>query len=97
MKKLFKKKNVSVYLFGSRSKGTHLKFSDIDLAFLSTEDISEELTLLRVIIKESNFPYKVDLVDLKKGSKINIAKIGIQNLTHKLFRKTILLTKFNHP
>jgi predicted nucleotidyltransferase len=42
---------VSVYLFGSRSKGTHLEFSDIDLAFLSTEDISEELTLLMEIIE----------------------------------------------
>ena len=67
IRELFKGKKVEVYLFGSRAKGIHSEFSDFDLAFLSEEDISKELTLLKEILEESNFPYKVDLVDLKRS------------------------------
>ncbi len=66
IKTLFGGKKVKVYLFGSRAKGKHSEFSDFDLAFLSEEDISKELTLLRYVLEESNFPYKVDIVELKK-------------------------------
>ena len=67
IKTLFGKKKVKVYLFGSRAKGKALPFSDYDLAFLSEGDISEELTFLRAILEESNFPYKVDVIDLNKA------------------------------
>ena len=67
LKELFKGKKVKVYLFGSRAKGNHSQSSDFDLAFLSEEDISKELTLLRYILEEGNFPYKVDVVDLSKA------------------------------
>ncbi len=66
IKTLFGNKKVKVYLFGSRAKGKALPYSDYDLAFLSESDISEELTLLRAILEESNFPYKVDVIDLNK-------------------------------
>ncbi|RTZ69091.1 MAG: nucleotidyltransferase domain-containing protein [Aquificaceae bacterium] len=67
IKEIFKGKKVEVYLFGSRAKEKHSESSDFDLAFLSEEDISKELTLLRYILEESNFPYKVDLVELNRA------------------------------
>ena len=78
LKKLFEGKKVKVYLFGSRAKGKYSEFSDFDLAFLSKEDISKELTRLRYILEESNFPYKVDIVELQKADylKDTILKEG---------------------
>jgi len=67
LKELFKGKKVKVYLFGSRAKGNHSQSSDFDLAFLSEEDISKELTLFRYILEEGNFPYKVDVIDLSEA------------------------------
>jgi len=40
IRELFKGKKVKVYLFGSRAKGAHTPRSDLDLGFLSEEDIS---------------------------------------------------------
>jgi len=70
LREFFKGKKTKVYLFGSRARGDHTEFSDIDLGFLSEEDISEELCLLREIIEESWLPYKVDIVDLSKDKSL---------------------------
>jgi len=59
---ILKGKRVKVYLFGSRAKGTNTERSDYDLAFLSEENINRELTLLREILENSNFPFFVDVV-----------------------------------
>ncbi len=56
-----KGKNVKVYLFGSRAKGNYSQHSDIDIAIEGDVNIS----LLKEIIKESNLPQKVDIVDMK--------------------------------
>jgi predicted nucleotidyltransferase len=69
IKETFKGKRVKVYLFGSRAKGTHSERSDYDLGFLSEENIRKELTLLREIVENSNFPYFVDFVDLSEVDK----------------------------
>ncbi|WP_461828778.1 nucleotidyltransferase family protein [Aquifex sp.] len=66
LKEFFKDKQVEVYLFGSRAKGNFSEFSDVDIAVYSQEDISEEVTLLREILEESNFPLKVDIVELNR-------------------------------
>jgi predicted nucleotidyltransferase len=66
IEEVLKGKSVKVYLFGSRAKGTNTPRSDLDLAFLSREDISYELSLLREIFEESNLPFSVDVVDLTK-------------------------------
>lgn len=66
VRELLKDKKVKVYLFGSRAKGEHTQRSDLDLAFLSEEDISYELSLLREILEDSNIPFTVDIVDLSK-------------------------------
>ena len=71
IEKFFKERNkkVKVYLFGSRAKGKATERSDIDLGFLSGQDISYELSLLDYFLENSNLPYKVDLVDLNKVSE----------------------------
>ena len=69
IKKLFKDKDVKVYIFGSRAKGEHTPRSDLDIGFLSNEDISYELSLLREFLEESNLTFVVDIVDLNKTSK----------------------------
>lgn len=54
-----------MYLFGSRSEGTHTVVSDFDIAVLAAEDISRELSLAREMLDLSNIPFTVDLVDLR--------------------------------
>ena len=65
LKEFFRGKEAEVYLFGSRARGDASPSSDIDLAIVSDQDLSEDLTMLREILEESLLPYKVDLVDLK--------------------------------
>jgi predicted nucleotidyltransferase len=64
LKDFFQGKNVRIYLFGSRAKGSYTERSDIDIAVLSDKDISFELALLREIIENSNLPQTVDVIDL---------------------------------
>ncbi len=66
LEEFFKDQEVEVYLFGSRARGDFSPYSDVDIAIHSQKDLSEKLTLLREILKESNFPLKVDIVELKK-------------------------------
>jgi len=46
----------------------------------SESDIGEKLTLLRELLEESNFPFKVDIVDLKSAPYLKeiVAKEGIR-------------------
>ncbi len=70
IKDFFKERNikVKVILCGSRARNTHVSFSDIDIALVSDEDLSEHLTQLRETIEESNLPQEVDMVELSKVS-----------------------------
>lgn len=56
-------RGAKVWCFGSRAKGTHSKFSDLDLMVESSEDLSPLVGEVREAIIESSFPYKVDLVE----------------------------------
>ncbi len=67
LKEYFEGCGVKVYLFGSRARGAHVEGSDIDIAILSQEDISDRIAVLRAILEESNLPYKVDIVDLSRA------------------------------
>ncbi len=69
LKEIFKDKKVKVYIFGSRARGDHTPRSDLDLGFLSEEDISYELSLIREILEESNLTFFVDVVDLSRTSE----------------------------
>lgn len=56
--------NIPVWVFGSRVKGTHKPFSDIDLALLTTTPLTiRELTQLELAFSDSDLPFKVDIVD----------------------------------
>lgn len=59
----------SIYLFGSRARGTYSQWSDIDIALDSGEKISrhrigEALSMLEA----SKVPYKVQIVDCNSVS-----------------------------
>ena len=70
LKRFFENDEVEIYLFGSRARGDNSPFSDVDIGILASGDISDKLTLLREILEESNFPYKVDLVDLTSNREL---------------------------
>ena len=76
----FSQKDVSIYLFGSRARGDHSPFSDIDIAVDSKVDISSDITKLREILETSNLPYKVDIVRLSTDEKLRqiVEKEGIR-------------------
>ena len=53
-----------VIIFGSRAKGTHKKFSDIDICLKAPQAIPRKvIALLKARCSESNLPYKVDILD----------------------------------
>lgn len=56
---------VKIYLFGSRAQGSFHKFSDVDIAIDNGALIGEKTLLeIKLILSESDYPYKVDLLDL---------------------------------
>lgn len=62
--------NVKIYLYGSRARGTHREWSDIDLAL----DLGRPINLYflgeaKDVLKESRIFYKVELVDLNAISE----------------------------
>ena len=42
----------------------------MDIAIVSEMDISTKIVLLKELLEESNFPFKVDLVVLNKNSEL---------------------------
>lgn len=54
----------TVYLFGSRARGTHAPASDVDIAISSPEDLNRKLGDLREALEFSTIPFFVDVVDL---------------------------------
>lgn len=52
-----------VFIFGSRATGRYKKFSDIDLLYTSSPNLSnDKIYVLLAKMEESSFPYKIDLV-----------------------------------
>jgi predicted nucleotidyltransferase len=66
---VFLDKPCAVYLFGSRARGTNNPASDFDIAIEAADDISNELSLAREHLEESNIPYIVELVELQATSQ----------------------------
>lgn len=65
LESLTKRPDIQVYLFGSRAKNSARETSDVDIALLSKQAVSNQLiVMLRDKIEESNIPYQVDIVDL---------------------------------
>jgi predicted nucleotidyltransferase len=54
--------DAKVYLFGSRVKGNHKKYSDIDLAIRTkSQDLSKRLSVFKEEWEQSKIPYKIDI------------------------------------
>ncbi|MCA6071139.1 MAG: nucleotidyltransferase domain-containing protein [Endomicrobium sp.] len=66
LRKHLQNKDVNVYIFGSRVKGTAKKTSDIDLAFNGDGAIltCALLSDIKSDFQESDLPYIVDIIDL---------------------------------
>ena len=57
--------NAEIFIFGSRTQGKALEYSDVDVALKSSDKIPIEIMLrLNARFKESTIPYKIDVVDL---------------------------------
>jgi len=69
LNRIFRDKKCNIYLFGSRAIGEHVKTSDFDIAVLSSEDVSREMSLAREMLDLSNIPFTVDLIDLTVTSE----------------------------
>lgn len=52
-----------VYCFGSRARGDHQPFSDLDLMVEADQELGATIGALQEVLSNSNFPYKVDLVE----------------------------------
>jgi uncharacterized protein len=64
-----KAQGARVWCYGSRARGDHHPFSDLDLMIDSSLDLSLELGKIREQLSNSNFPFKVDLVLLSEFAK----------------------------
>jgi predicted nucleotidyltransferase len=62
-----KSHDATVWIFGSRARGDHKPFSDLDIMY-DTKDSTQLpkgfISHLREEIEESRLPFKVDLVDV---------------------------------
>lgn len=69
--------NATIFLFGSRSRGENLQYSDIDIALRTQDEIIDhkKLALIKFNIEETSIPYKVDLVDLNNISEVFLSEI----------------------
>lgn len=57
--------DVEIYIFGSRTQGKSLEYSDIDIALKGENQIEfDKILNLRAAFSNSTFPYKVDIIDL---------------------------------
>ncbi len=77
-----KRQGATVYLFGSRARGTQHHFSDLDLLVESEKDLSNVISQITEIVEEGNFPYKVDIVQARSladsyRSNVNHDKIKL--------------------
>jgi len=64
-----------VWCFGSRARGDHRPTSDLDLLVDASQDLRGKLFEISEYLIESDFPYKVDLVEEKNLAKSYRAQI----------------------
>lgn len=54
-----------VFCYGSRARGDHNQYSDLDLMVEAGKDLSTLISQLQELLSQGNFPYKVDIVELR--------------------------------
>jgi predicted nucleotidyltransferase len=62
-------RGATVWCFGSRARGNHRRFSDLDLMVEGSLDLQGLVGEISEQLVESDFPYKVDLVELRRFAK----------------------------
>ena len=60
-----KNEGASIWVFGSRARGDHSRFSDFDLMVKSKVDVSTLVSRIQENLENGNFPYKVEIVQSK--------------------------------
>jgi predicted nucleotidyltransferase len=64
-----KSHGVTVWIFGSRARGDHKPFSDVDIVYETQQNSPLPqgfMSNLRDSLEESRLPYKVDIVDFRE-------------------------------
>lgn len=57
--------DVEIYIFGSRTQGKSLEYSDVDIALKGESLLDfDKILNIRSMFSNSTFPYKVDIIDL---------------------------------
>lgn len=77
-----KKKGAQIFIFGSRARGNHHKFSDIDIFFEDTNAhiSSVEVGRIKEAAEESKLAITVDLVNKKDLAKSYSKKIETEKI-----------------
>ena len=57
--------NAQVWCYGSRARGDYKPYSDLDIMVESPHDLSGVIEQIKERLTNSNFPYKVDIVEYK--------------------------------
>jgi len=60
-----KEAHCKVYIFGSRARGDHRRFSDLDVLVECPGDMAGLLSQVRDDLEQSELPIKVDLVEAR--------------------------------
>ncbi len=69
---IFPLKNLGakVYIFGSRARGNHREFSDLDILYvIKNKPPLHKIGEIKDLLNESNLPIKVDLVDFDEAAE----------------------------
>jgi predicted nucleotidyltransferase len=81
---------VTIYLFGSWAKHKEKRTSDIDIAIWYEQKIPDKiLTELKFTIDESEIPYRVEIVDLKKADDKFVEKVKREGVIWKDYKKEL--------
>ena len=64
-----------IYIFGSFARNEIRKDSDIDIAFLTNQNIDEYECFMKAQEIADNIKIEVDLIDLRKASTVFIAQV----------------------
>lgn len=62
-------KDYKIFIFGSRARGMHAKYSDIDIGIEGSPLPAKTKIELEEAFEESDLPYNVDIVDFSTVSE----------------------------
>jgi predicted nucleotidyltransferase len=80
---------ISVYLFGSRAKGSYKQGSDIDLAIMANPISLNTILQLKDDFEDSSLPYCVDILDYST-IKNSLLKEHIQQFGKEIYLQELV-------